>query len=154
MASHFNRRQFINFLSTIPFIGIPFHKTNKARLNQIIAQIGPEPRIMVLYHDFVSALDILKHIDHLTGISINMPGTSMAILKGMKTITFHCNRPGATNIDALCTEAWREAAMSHLIIIQDPYSYGTFKVIKSRYAQNGEILNVFTHKRKSAVSNV
>lgn len=151
-----SRRSFLGFCGSIPLIGLPFQRLSKTRLQEIVAS-AENPKIMVLFHDYESALQIVPHLG-LRGVAISMYGTSQFVHPGtVPSVCFYQSRPkawGGDQLDPINGDAYREARLCHIILGQHSRKYGTFTVIKSRFTPHGEKLNVFTPKRKPAVSNV
>lgn len=152
---HFKRRQFLQACGAIPFLGLPFRGFSQTRLQEIVGATE-NPKIMVLFHDYESALQIVPHFG-LGGVAISMYGTSQFVHPGqVPSVCFYQSRPLSLGdaLDPINGDAYREGRMCHVILGQHPRKYGTFTVIKNRFAPHGEVLNVFTPKRRTAVSNV
>ena len=152
MKKYLSRRTFLGFCGSLPLIGFRIGQT---RLQEIVGKIDT-PKIMVLYHDYESALQIVPHLG-LRGVAISMYGTSQFVHPGtVPSVCFYQSRPKAWGdaLDPVNGDAYREARLCHLILGQHPRKYGTFTVIKNRYDPHGEVLNVFTPKRRTTVSNV
>lgn len=139
---YFTRRKFISIISIIPFIGI---SPNSKRLKEIIRTSDTKP-IMIIYHDWKSAYSIINHLN-MNGVTINLPGSKILPTPTAKTMCFQPANPGRYDIDAISAGASYYIKYCNLVIAQDPCKYGMFTVIRSRYTQKGEILNVFTPKK-------
>lgn len=157
MISLFNRRQFCNLFASVPLIGWSFQRSNSNRLAQqgLINDLHHK-RMMVICYDLESAMKIIPHMG-LKQVQLNVPRGEYipSPWSEVPTVTFFEARLGTSGpFNAHSAGAWREGHNCSLVLLQDSSKYGTFKVVKSRNTRHGEVLNVFTHKRTPALSNV
>lgn len=141
---HSSRRTFLGFCASLPLIGFPIRRSNRTRLQDIIGE-SEHPKIMVLFHDYKSALHIVPHLG-LGGVAISVYGTSQFVHPGqVASVCFYQSRPNAkTNVlDPINGDGFREARMCDVILSQHPRKQGTFTVVKNRLGAHGEVLNVF-----------